>query len=562
MKRSLLAATLTAVTWTSGLVLAPTLTACSGEIAAGTEPEAGAGADATPATAGPDTGAVNGEDGAPLADAAPAPLDGAPVTDGGLAPLAPWWQNGWVTSSSAAPVSAYSHRPLNVGPNFYNLVADHEKWRAYHGDFDMVNGSAMRGWTKQDWATYIGGPVAAGPTSVVASSWLQLLESTHTRPWFDYAGDWPNLWVVLNCVSMPTSSHSGTDLTAAEQAAIVEDIIAGRKDADLVMLGRRLRHQVEHLADGARAGSAARVMLRINWEFQHTTSLGIGGQSFLNYYVSQGLTEAQAAEKYRTMMHVWCAKVREGYAMDYAPAVRLRIAISFAHMRHRGIPMKDYIAAADDYDLVDMMYHPSRDTARTADQVWNALWKPGSPGGRYAHADALAAAVHFDLAYGTLESGPATAVDPQWGDLYTPERGYVTPGDWAAGQAVTRYQYRITDEHNIYQVLTKGPGDSSVKPTHDSGRATLSDGYEWVFRLNLGRKLSPYELGELYFRDFHELTGRSAFIGSFHPNSCNPNFVSSDWSTADKDFDSPTSKASDWRRFVQMRKRWLGVRPL
>ena len=50
-------------------------------------------------------------------------------------------------------MSAYSHNPLNVGPNFYNLVADHEKWRAYHGDFDMVDGSAMRGWTKQDWAT-------------------------------------------------------------------------------------------------------------------------------------------------------------------------------------------------------------------------------------------------------------------------------------------------------------------------------------------------------------------------------------------------------------------------
>jgi len=100
MKRSLLATTLTAVRWTSVLVLPPAVTACSGEIAAGMKAEAGAGADATPAADGPDAGAradavpaidgaVNGEDGAPLTDAAPAPLDGAPLTDGAPAPLAP-----------------------------------------------------------------------------------------------------------------------------------------------------------------------------------------------------------------------------------------------------------------------------------------------------------------------------------------------------------------------------------------------------------------------------------------------------------------------------------------
>lgn len=449
-----------------------------------------------------------------------------------------WYKKGWENGKSP-----YSHNSLNVGPNFYNLVADHEKWRAYHGDFDMVDGSAMRGWLPQDWTTYIGGPIANGPSSIAKDSWLQFTQSTHIKPWWDYANDYPKLWLVLNMTSMPTNSHGGTTLTAAEQEQIVDDIISGKKDADLLMLGRRIRYQIENLAGGAKAGHADHVMLRVNWEFQHTTSLGIGGKSFLNYYRDvKGLTELQAIQKYRKMMSRWITQVRRGYGDD----VRLRVALSVAHMSYRGYPVAEMIEKQDDYDMIDMMFHPSKDDAKTEAQIWNNFYKPRTNGDTspYRHWDAFQAAKLLNIAYGSLESGPRYEMSDKWGDLYTPERGLIAPDNWINGD-VPMFGYRITDANNIYQRV----GDiGNGKPTHTSGTVN-----GWAFRLNIGRKLAPYEYSELLFKDFHENSGRSAFVGSYHPTSANPNYVNPDWPQ-----DQRASKSQDWKRFVEMRKRFMG----
>ncbi|MFO1037752.1 MAG: hypothetical protein U1E45_12965 [Geminicoccaceae bacterium] len=490
------------------------------------------------------------------------------VSHGGPEPSGEaWWKSGWTRDGGGILVSAGNGRFTNFGNNFYSKE-NTDRFLSFYRGIDAVNGSVCRDWRPQDWNLYKGG--SAGDVGTIhPDSWLNFDKSGHTAYWWDrdFARDWPCAWLVANMVAIPNmkvTSGSSPLVTAAEQEKIVEDVIKGDLDADLVMVGRRMRHQVETLAGGSRRGCASRVLLRPNWEFQGSTSLQVGkrGVGFLDWYVeNRGLTQVQARDKYRAFMSRWCRKVREGYAMDVpGEPVRLRIAISLCMYARRGYPLETYVLDRDDYDCIDMMYHPSRDNAQSYRQLWALFHEPTPDGGwgsgRYSHNDALRAARILDLPFASLECGPRWETNGD-GDLYTPVRTFCCPPPWEA-KAYEAKHYVFTAD-GIYQLVRPAPGAASVRPSHGSGEQTGGDGYRWRFCLDLGRQLSPYEFAELIFHDCHRDCGRSVCIGSYHVSSSTPDFAGGgDWSTADRDRADPTSKAADWNRFVLMRQRLFG----
>lgn len=461
-----------------------------------------------------------------------------------------WWKSKWTRNSKNVLVSRYNRNFMNVSPNFFS-PSQHASFDKTYGAFDAVNGSGTRSFRGQTWEQYIGGPVSKGPTYVDPNSWLTL-ESDHIREWWNRARTQPDLWLIINCLSMPSYRvDNGTRPTEAVQLQIIEDIIAGRLNADIQMAGARLRHQIENAFGAVRKGCADRVLLRPNWEFQHTTSLSIGGDDFMDKFKSRGLSSLDAAKKYRDMMAVWSFNLRKGY--DSA-GVKLRIACSVCQLAWKGVSMNEFIKNASDYDMVDMMNHPNKDNCSSADQMWNVYYKPATAS-RYNFANGWALAEKFGLPIGSLEAGPVYA------DARTTVRTFIAPNSYAANKPYENKYYVINGANDVYWCITKGPGNSTVTPTHKSGDVTGSDGYKWRWVINKGRKLSPYEFHEIVFANFLRDTGRATFLGSFNASSCNPNYVHETWTAAERDASNPTSMASEWKRFVEMRQWWMSKRP-
>lgn len=528
-----------------------------------------------------------------------------------------WYKSTFTQNAAGAYVSKYTRNIVNIGPNFFSS-SEKNDWVDYMGDLDMVDGSACWSWRSQNWEEYIGGPRSNGASSIDSNSWLNLYQSGHVKYWWDLATSHPDLWCVLNCVSMPNAQvddkhndppYDAMRITAAQQIQIIDDIIAGRKDDDLVMLGKRLRYAIEHQNGGSRAGvaNANRVLLRINWEWQHTTSLriastkGNGNKSFMDQMIAEGkATGSTTAEKYlaavkiyRDMMHKWCIKVKEGYKAGWAsdtPAATLRIALSSAMMTHRGFLMQEMISpdsynsttdSTDDYDVWDMMYHANQDNASTYQELWDIFYT-ASTSGKYRHANSLIAAEYWNLPYSSLETGPtftmqnATSPAPAFGpvdsgDPYFADKGFNHPPTLkldtnAEVVGLNHYRY-VAATDDIYQCIAKGSGKATSVPNHTSGEHAYPDGYTWVWRYNKSRKLTLGECSELFFRDFYLLKvgSRGSFVGSFNPTSCNDSYTQSTWSRYNRDRNSSDTAAEvhsdsdkqDWKRFVQMRKAML-----
>lgn len=489
-----------------------------------------------------------------------------------------WWKDGWKRNAQNQIVSPHMGLPYLHGNNFYSKSDTDNYFIPFYGATDAVNGSACWDWKPQDWNLFRGGS-STDPAVIDANSWLNFNKSGHVSYWWDatFAATYPDSWLVLNLVTIPNmqvSTNLSPLVTAAQQEALVEDIIAGRKDADLILIGRRMRRMVETLGSGNRRGKAKRVMCRPNWEFQGNTSLCVGSKSygFLDWYVTgraSPISQTAARDKYRAMMSQWIKKVREGYAMDYNDHAnysvanggppRLRFGISLAMFNKRGFPLEDFILDADDYDVVDMMFHPSKDNSQSAQQLWDLFWKPtpdtGWSSGKHTQHDALRCAEHWNLPMCSWENAPTRTSSG-----YTPVKTYVCPADYAA-TTYLRYAYVYTST-GIYQCMSPGSGASTVRPTHTSGEVTGADGYKWRFCFNLSRKLSPLEFSELLWHDRAMIYGATVMLGSFHSSAANDGYTGSDsgWATAEKDFTSPTSNASDWRRWQQMRKRFAGKR--
>lgn len=510
-----------------------------------------------------------------------------------------WYKAHFTKNAANVYVSRYSRNFLNAGPNFYGSSA-HQDYLDYYGELDLVDGQGTRAERTQNWEEYIGGPRSDGPTVIDSNSWLKLYQSDHIRKWWDYATARPYCWLVINCVSMPTFNHAtikDTDtaeqiayktprVTAQQQLDIIADIIAGRKDDDLYMLGRRLRYAVEHENGGSRSGeaNAKLVILRVNWEMTHTTSLSIGStkgtgtDDFFEQMIREGkaTTGLDAAKIYRDMMHKWCTQVKAGYSAGWnsdCPAVKLRIALATCCLTQKGFRIKELISpssynsttqSTDDYDIMDMMYHASQGQGGSYQALYDIFYTNPFSGvygsGKYNHGNSLECAEYWNLPYCTFETGPtfhmerSTSADPWWTDRSKSHPPEHKNGSSAENVGAKHYRINPTT-FDVYQCIVPGSGKSTVRPTHSSGEASLTDGYTWVWRFNLGRKLTLVEMSELMFRDFYLLMGsRAAFVGSYNPSSSNDSFSESTWTAYDRDISNDDGKKADWRRFVQMRK--------
>lgn len=328
-----------------------------------------------------------------------------PSHPGGM-PLPPpfigekWWQVGWTGGRSP-----YAHQPFNAGWSFYNYSSSEnspERYISYMGGSDYMGGAVVQAWAAtKSWDRIVGGPLANGPNQITRNSQLDFANSAQTRYWWASADRYPDMWLGIYLVTAP-SGNGG--ISEDQFYSNWQDIVAGRHDADYVMMGRRLRWFIETQSIyGKMHNRPEQVILRPNWEFTQDTSLGL---SFIRYLMeNKRMSFAQAAKFYADGMWRFASSIRQGYNQDYENKVRLRIAFAPAQQTKFG-PMTEYLRHwPDTYDMIDLMNHPSKfNTGSTMDGARENLF--GLSSRKHTYAEALAASAAYNLAIGSLEWSP------------------------------------------------------------------------------------------------------------------------------------------------------------
>ncbi|MFO1242935.1 MAG: hypothetical protein U1E36_07020 [Rickettsiales bacterium] len=147
-----------------------------------------------------------------------------------------WWQVGWTNGKSP-----YTHQPFNAGWSFYNYSSSDnspERYISYMGGGDFNGGGVVQAWSATtNWDRIIGGPLSNGPNKITKNSQLDFGNSAQTRYWWASADRYPDMWLGIYLVVAP-SARGGISEDQFYQNWV--DIVAGRHDADYVMMGRRM----------------------------------------------------------------------------------------------------------------------------------------------------------------------------------------------------------------------------------------------------------------------------------------------------------------------------------